>query len=44
MLGKYYTERLEVYERILPKVVCVPCSPGLSDKEIDYIAKELNTI
>ena len=44
LLGKYYTERLEVYERILPKVVCVPCSPGLSDKEIDYIAKELNTI
>lgn len=44
MLGKYYTERLEVYERILPKVVCVPCSPGLSDKEIDYIAKELNKI
>lgn len=44
MLGKYYTERLEVYERILPKVVCVPCSPGLSDKEIDYIAKELNTL
>lgn len=44
MLGKYYTERLEVYERILPKVVCVPCSPALSDKEIDYIAKELNKI
>ena len=44
MLGKYYTERLEKYERILPKVVCVPCSPALSDKEIDYIAKELNTI
>jgi dTDP-4-amino-4,6-dideoxygalactose transaminase len=44
MLGKYYTEWLEVYERILPKVVCVPCSPALSDKEIDYIAKELNTI
>lgn len=44
MLGKYYTERLEVYERIMPKVVCVPCSPGLSDKEIDYIAKELNSI
>ena len=44
MLGKYYTERLEVYERILPEVVCVPCSPGLSDKEIDYIAKELNSI
>ena len=44
MLGKYYTERLEVYERILPKVVCVPCSPGLIDKEIDYIAKELNKI
>ena len=44
MLGQYYTERLEVYERILPKVVGVPCSPGLSDKEIDYIAKELNTI
>lgn len=44
MLGKYYTERLEEYERILPKVVCVPCSPGLSDKEIDYIAKELNRI
>lgn len=44
MLGKYYTERLEVYERILPKVVCVPCSPALSDKEIDYIAKELNRI
>lgn len=44
MLGKYYTERLEVYERILPKVVCVPCSPGLSDSEIDYIAKELNSI
>lgn len=44
MLGKYYTERLEVYERIQPEVVCVPCSPGLSDKEIDYIAKELNSI
>ncbi|MBQ2541023.1 MAG: DegT/DnrJ/EryC1/StrS family aminotransferase [Paludibacteraceae bacterium] len=44
MLSKYYTERLEVYERILPKVVCVPCSPALSDKEIDYIAKELNTV
>lgn len=44
MLGKYYTERLEVYERILPKVVCVPCSPALSDMEIDYIAKELNAI
>ena len=44
MLGKYYTERLEEYERILPKVVCVPCSPALSDKEIDYIAKELNRI
>lgn len=44
MLGKYYTERLEAYERILPKVVCVPCSPALSDKEIDYIAKELNRI
>lgn len=44
MLGKYYTERLEVYERILPEVVCVPCSPGLSDSEIDYIAKELNSI
>ena len=44
MLGKYYTERLEVYERILPKVVCVPCSPALSDKEIDYIANELNKI
>lgn len=44
MLGKYYTERLEVYERILPKVVCVPCSPALSDKEIDYIARELNTL
>lgn len=44
MLGKYYTERLPVYERILPKVVCVPCSPGLSDKEIDYIAKELNSL
>ena len=44
MLGKYYTKRLEVYERILPKVVCVPCSPALSDKEIDYIAKELNKI
>lgn len=44
MLGKYYTERLEVYERILPKVVCVPCSPGLSDKEIDYIAEQLNEL
>ena len=44
MLGKYYTDRLEVYERILPKVVCVPCSPGLSEKEIEYIAKELNTL
>lgn len=44
MSGKYYTERLEVYERILPKVVCVPCSPALSDKEIDYIANELNKI
>ena len=44
MLGKYYTERLDVYERIFPKVVSVPCSPALSDMEIDYIAKELNAI
>lgn len=44
MLGKYYTERLEVYEQIFPKVVSVPCSPALSDMEIDYIAKELNAI
>lgn len=44
MLGKYYTERLEVYEWILPKVVCVPCSPGVRDEEIDYIAKELNSL
>ena len=44
MLGKYYTERLDVYEQIFPKVVSVPCSPALSDMEIDYIAKELNAI
>lgn len=44
MLGKYYTERLDVYERIFPRVVSVPCSPALSDMEIDYIAKELNAI
>lgn len=44
MLGKYYTERLEVYEQLFPKVVSVPCSPALSDIEIDYIAKELNAI
>ena len=44
MLGKYYTERQEVYERIFPKVVSIPCSPALSDMEIDYIAKELNAI
>lgn len=44
ILGKYYTERLTVYEQILPRVVCVPSSPALSDKEIDYIAKELNSI
>lgn len=44
ILGKYYTDRLEVYERILPKVVCLPCSPGLTDCEIDYIANEINRL
>lgn len=44
MIGKYYTERLENYERIMPRVVSVPCSPSLKDEEIDYIAKSLNTL
>lgn len=44
IIGKYYTELLDNYESTLPKVVCVPCSPALSDKEIDYIAKELNSL
>ena len=44
ILGKYYTELLDNYESILPKVLCVPCSPALSNKEIDYIAKELNSL
>lgn len=44
MIGTHYTEQLENYERILPYVVCVPCSPGLSKNEIDYIAIELNRL
>ena len=44
MIGKYYTEMLPNYERILPKVVSVPCSPSLSDEEIDFVARELNNI
>ena len=39
MLGAYYTELLPNYERIFPQVVCVPCSPGLTESEIDYIAR-----
>ena len=44
MLVPYYAEVLPEYERIMPRVVAVPCSPALTDKEIDYIAKTLNTL
>lgn len=44
MIGKYYTEMLPNYERILPRVVSVPCSPALANKEIDYITEILNTL
>ena len=44
MLGQFYTERLENYERIMPHVVSVPCSPSLSNDEVDYIAQSLNNM
>ena len=44
MLAPYYTEVLTEYERIMPRVVAVPCSPALSDEEIDFIARELNEV
>ena len=44
MLAPYYAEALPNYERILPRVVSVPCSPSLSNAEIDFIARELNSI
>lgn len=42
MIGKYYIKRLENYERIMPYVVSVPCSPSLKEQEIEYITQELN--
>ena len=44
MIGMYYTERLDNYERMLPHVVSVPCSPGLRLSEVDYIALSLNNL
>lgn len=44
MIGKYYTETLPNYERIMPKVVSLPCSPSLSPKEVVYIAHQMNQL
>ena len=44
MIGKYYIERLPVYEDIFPHVIAIPCSPGLKDEEIAYIAQKVNCI
>ena len=44
MIGRFYIERLENYERIFPHVVSVPCSPSLNKNEIDYIALSLNNL
>ena len=44
MVGKFYNERLENYERIFSHVVSIPCSPSLSKIEVDYIAHEMNQI
>lgn len=44
LIGKYYTERLDNYELILPRVMSIPCSPGLSKKEIDYIIRTFNSL
>ena len=41
-LAKYHTEILPVYEELMPRIVCVPCSPDLKQEEIRYIAKRLN--
>lgn len=42
VLGKYYTQNLEVYERILPRVVAIPSSPALTNEEIKYIITCVN--
>ena len=54
VLGRFYpplhththTWRAELsnYEKIFPYVISIPCSPALTDKEIDYIANCLNTL
>lgn len=43
-LLKYYTDVLPVYEDLMPRVVCIPCSPDLKQEEIEYIAKRLNEV
>lgn len=42
VLGKYYTQNLEVYERILPRIVAIPSSPALTNEEIKYIVNCVN--
>lgn len=44
LLSKYYTNTLARYEELFPHVVTIPCSPALSNKEIDYIAHNINAI
>lgn len=44
MIGKYYTEVLPNYERTLPKIVSIPCSPAMSDEEVDLVVRELNDL
>lgn len=44
ILSKYYTQKLETYERVLPLVLSIPSSPALTEKEIKYIAMCVNKL
>ncbi len=43
-LGVYYTNKLSHYEKVFPYVLTIPCSPALADREIDFIAYNVNEI
>ena len=44
VLCKYYTTYLGVYEKVLPQLLTIPSSPALTNREIEYIANQVNKI
>lgn len=44
VLNRFYVERLPVYERLFPYILCIPVSPSLSEEEINHIISITNQV